>query len=166
MGQDDSERRQVLPGSAVWNAHANAYGFAISHTYTDGNANSHSYGDSHTYTDGNADSHTHTDCNTDGYTHANTNSHGNSYSHSDRASSVADAHSYAQTYADAEAAADASSASLIGTLKVGTREKNLASPMPGRYCRHHPARQTFCGFHALALASGGASRGTSSESTD
>jgi len=93
MGQDDRERRQVLPCASVRNT--NAYGYGDSHTY----ANSHSHGDSHPYTDSHGDS----------YPHTNGDRHGNGHSDSDSdcASSVTNSHSYAQTYADSKTSAHA-----------------------------------------------------------
>ena len=97
-----------------------------SHTYADGDANSHSY--SHTYADSDANSHAYADGNADchsyGYSYCHSYSHGNG----DCASSVANPDYHAQTYTHAQARADASSAgALIGTVKAGTREQNLAS---------------------------------------
>jgi hypothetical protein len=105
--------------------------------------------DSDAYGNCNGYSHTYTDCNTNShgnsYCYCNSNSYSHCHGNSDCASSVAHAHGDAQTYADAEAAAHAPSAGLIGALKAGTREKNLASsqrwdtvsartftPLPGR----------------------------------
>jgi hypothetical protein len=91
--------------------------------------NTNAYANSDSYTDCHAYSDTYADCDTDSYTHANADSH--SYGNSDCASAVANPNGHAQTYADAEAAADAASAGLIGTLKAGTRERNLASSHAG-----------------------------------
>jgi hypothetical protein len=122
----------------LWNTDTYTDSVAFSNTHPDSDA----YGD--TYTDCHTDSYTYANCHTDSYTHANRNSHGNCYTYTDIntdgnsdadcASSVANTYSDAQTYPDAQARADASSAgTLIGNLKVGTRDRNLASSPPAGF---------------------------------
>jgi hypothetical protein len=114
------------------NCHSN--GYANTDSYTNGYANtdSHAYGHSNGYanTDSYAYGHSNSYANTDSYAYSHSYAHGafNTYSN---------AYAGGQTYADAQAAAAASSAgrAIIGTVKAGTREQNLASsPACGDRC--------------------------------
>jgi hypothetical protein len=113
---------------------ANAHTDSNSYAYADSYANFHGHGHRHANADANTDSDTYSDGNADSYrdgdTNTDTNADSHSYGHGDSAA-AAHPDDDAQTYADAQAAADASSAgALIGTLKAGTRERNLASSLP------------------------------------
>ena len=102
------------------NCHAHTDGDANCHANTDGNAYRHSYVHGH----GNGDANT--DANGDGYSygHVYTYGHGDSHYHT-----YCNAYARGQTDADAQAASSSSSAggALIGPVKAGTREQNLAS---------------------------------------